>query len=104
MESNQEHMALSHWQGRGKAALLHLGFARCQESFVDWLLCLFERLGTAMLMCLNSGEKLYPEFLQVIKSQGKLLLKGQVIFVANNAGDCKGCLNSKQISRSLSAQ
>lgn len=58
----------------------------------------------AVQMCLNPGEKLYPDFLQVMKFQGKLLLKGQVIFVANNAGDCKGCVNSKQISRSLSAQ
>lgn len=51
----------------------------------------------------NTGKKLYSEFLQIIKFQGKLL-KGQVIFVANNIGDCKGGANSKQISRSLSSQ
>lgn len=58
----------------------------------------------ATQICLNPREKLYPELLQVKKFQDKLLLKGQVIFVANNTGDCKGCVNSKQISRSLSAQ
>ena len=57
----------------------------------------------AMQICLNPGEKLYPEFLQVIKLYGKLL-KGQVIFIANNASNCKGCVNSKQISRSSSFQ
>lgn len=48
-----------------------------------------------MQICLNPGEKLYPEFLQVIKFQGKLL-KGQIIFIANNTGDCKGCVKSEQ--------
>lgn len=51
-----------------------------------------------MQRCLNTGKKLYPQFLQIIKFQGKLL-KGQLIFVANNIG-----ANSKQISRSLSSQ
>lgn len=38
-----------------------------------------------------------------MKFQGKVL-KGPVVVVANSIGDCKGCANSKQISRSLSSQ